>query len=63
MDDEALYYVMDHYPLKALNHKSDEFEGVSIYKGEIPHDVDHHGMIRLNLRQHLLQRQKKNHMI
>ena len=50
MDDEALYYVMDHYPLKALNHKSDEFEGVSIYKGEIPHDVDHHGMIRLNLK-------------
>ena len=48
IDDEK-YFIMDHFPKLAHDHASLDFEGVSIYEGEIPHDVDHHGMITLNL--------------
>ena len=49
IDDEKKYFIMDHFPKLAHDHASLDFEGVSIYEGEIPHDVDHHGMITLNL--------------
>ena len=48
IDDEKKYFIMDHFPKLAHDHASLDFEGV-IYEGEIPHDVDHHGMITLNL--------------
>ena len=40
---------MDHFPKSAHDHASLDFEGVSLYEGEIPPDIDHHGMITLNL--------------
>ena len=43
---------MDHFPKLAHDHASLDFEGVSIYEGEIPHDVDHHGMTFIKFREY-----------